>query len=77
MIQGIRDTYQRAKTLITTRAQIKRILELYWKEGKSLRAIENIEGVSHTTVWRIIQDNPPPASVRKTLEKFGPLLGET
>ncbi|MBS3068706.1 helix-turn-helix domain-containing protein [Candidatus Micrarchaeota archaeon] len=53
----------------------KQILHLFWRENKSYRDIAGLLDVSHTTVWRIVQENEPPLSVRMKLAKFGPLVG--
>ncbi len=52
----------------------KRILELYWHENMGLRKIAELLEVSHTTVWRVVNENEPPKSVRDALKRFGPLL---
>ena len=55
----------------------KRILELFWVKGMGLRKIAKVLGdISHTTVWRIVNESEPPNNIRKMLKRYGPLLGE-
>lgn len=54
----------------------KQVLNLFWNENKSYREIASLLNVSHTTVWRVVQENEPPLHVRIKLARFVPLLGE-
>jgi DNA invertase Pin-like site-specific DNA recombinase len=38
----------------------KEILEIYWSEPISIRKIADHFGLSHMSVWRIVQNSPSP-----------------
>lgn len=48
----------------------EKVLDLYWKGKLGLRAIAKLVDISHTTVWRIINENEPPITVREKLDKY-------
>ncbi len=52
---------------------VDKIMLLYWKENLGLRKIAGLLSISHTTVWRVVQQNPPPTAIMK---RYGTILAE-
>ncbi len=53
------------------RETTEKIIQLYWYERLSLREIgRRLKTVSHTTIWRVVSDQPTPVAIREKLEKY-------
>ena len=64
------------RTMLTVKAQVQRVLNLYWKKNIGLRQIAELEGISHSTVSRIVNNNPAPEFAASVLKKYGTVLAQ-
>ena len=58
------------------KAHVQRVLNLYWKKNIGLRQIAELEGISHSTVSRIVNSNPAPEFAHSILKKYGTIVAQ-